>query len=44
MFLNRIFLKDEDNKELNLVFEDSYKFFFIRDVDVSIYFYFLLFS
>lgn len=44
MFLNRIFLKDEDNKELNLVFEDSYKFFFIMDVDVSIYFYFLLFS
>lgn len=36
MLLNRISLKDEDNKELNLTPEDSHKLPSITDVDVSL--------
>lgn len=44
MLLNRISLKDEDNKELNLAPEDSHKLPSITDVDVSIHSHLLLFS
>lgn len=44
MLLNRISLKDEDNKELNLTPEDSHKLPSITDVDVSIHSHILLFS
>lgn len=36
MLLNRISLKDEDNKELNQTSEDSHKLPTISDVDVSL--------
>lgn len=44
MLLNRISLKDEDNKELNLTPEDSHKLPSITDFDVSIHSHLLLFS